>query len=96
MPNFAETGSYEKLHVKWRVMEAGLSGCLLLETKGAPTCRWFDPGVDYLEWGTFSEAQHIVESMTPKDSEQFGLRLRAKVLANHTPEKFWQRVMERI
>ena len=77
-------------------MEVGLSGAMLLETRGSPTCNWFEPGVDYMEWGSFDEAKDIVEHMTSDETQQIGSRLREKVLANHTPEKFWHRVMERL
>lgn len=97
MPNFPLTGSFERMHVKGRVVEVGLAGGLLLEMKGSPTPNFFTPGVDYLEWGSMEEAQEIVIRMSdrPDETQEFGLRLHAKVKANHGPDKFWGRIFDR-
>lgn len=98
MPNFAQTGSFEKMHVKGRVVEAGLAGCLLLEPVGSPTPDWFEAGVDYFPYSSMAEARSIVEKYKdrPDETQKFGDRLRRKVLAEHTPEKFWGKVIQRI
>ena len=98
MPNFCETGSYERTHVKGRVVEAGLGGTMLLEQINSPAFQWFEKGVDYIE---FTDTRHVKELIkplidNPQITEEFGARLRAKVMAEHTPEKFWGKVMERI
>ena len=98
MPNFSQTGSFERMHVKGRVVEAGLAGCLLLEPKGSPTPDWFEPGVDYLQYDDMKQAKQIVSEMRdkPEESQEFGIRLRRKIEENHSPEKFWGKVMERL
>src|SRR3990167_4871693 len=98
MPNISFTGSYEKYHVKGRVIEAGWAGCLLLEQKGSPTPDWFEPGVDYLEYDTTVQAKEIIEKYwdKPDETQVFGERLRKKVEENHSPEKFWGRIIERL
>ena len=97
-PNFCETGSYERTHVKGRVVEAGLAGCLLLEQVGSPACNWFEKDVDFLEFSTTKEAKILVDKMlkVTEATENFGKRLREKVLKDHHPEKFWGKVVERI
>ena len=99
-PNFPETGSFRLMHVKGRVVEAGLAGCMLLEGKrlksSSPTEHWFEKGVDYLEWDTLDDVRRILKETTPEISQQFGERLRAKVLAEHTPEKFWGKIFKKI
>ena len=97
-PNFSETGSFQRRHVKGRVVEAGLAGCLLLEEGPSPTRDWFEPGVDFLEYKSIDEAKELVRRYIddPDESEKFGLRLRAKILAEHTPEKFWGRIISRL
>ena len=97
MPNVANTGSFEKLHVKGRVIEVGMAGGMLLETKGAPTHNFFTPGLDYMEWGSIDEARDIVTKMIerPDETQEMGFRLRWKVLANHAPEQFWGRILDR-
>lgn len=97
-PNFPLTGSYQHMHVKGRVVEAGLAGCLLLEEEGSPTSRWFEKDRDYLEFKPTMGAKSIVEyyGNKPEASQAFGWRLREKVLKEHHPSKFWGKVMERI
>lgn len=94
-PNFSHTGSYKRMHVKGRVVEAGLAGCLLLETAGSPTRDWFTPNIDYLEYSSIHDVKKVMVK-NPVDTEGFGFRLREKVLAEHTPDKFWGRVLERL
>lgn len=97
-PNFSETGSFQRRHVKGRVVEAGLAGCLLLEEAGSPTSEWFECGVDYLEFRTMEDVKELIRRYIddPDETEKFGLRLRQKVLAEHTPEKFWSKVIKRL
>ncbi len=92
------TGSGQALHVKGRVLEAGLAGSCLLEFYEAPTNLWFKPNVDYVE---FQHAGHAIElvhyfAKNSAASEIFGRRLREKVLTEHTPIKFWIKVLKRI
>ena len=98
MPNFPATGSFERMHVKGRVVEVGLAGGLLLEQKGSPTPNFFTPGVDYLEWETTDQAREIVERLKdkPEETQAFGERFREKVMANHSAEKFWGRILDRL
>ena len=87
MPNFAQTGSYERMHVKGRVIEAGLAGCLLLEQADSPTRDWFEAGVDYLPYQSMGQAKEIVLNMAnkPQESQQY---LQAYQLpTNDRPDK---------
>ncbi len=96
--NIANTGTEQSLHVKGRVLESGLAGCCLLETKGAPTSKWFTPGTDYLEYSSVAEAKEMIDELRdkPQATQSYGDALRAKIMASHTPEKFWGRVFDRI
>ena len=98
MPNFSDTGSFEHHHVKGRVVEAGLAACLLLEPTTSPAKDWFEPGVDYIEYGGIADLKETIRRYIddPDETEKFGFRLREKVLAEHTPAKFWGRVFERL
>ncbi len=96
--NIAYTGTESTTHVKGRVIESGLAGCCVLETKGSPVSKWFVPGVDYLEYASADEAVEIMRELIdlPEVTQEMGLSLRAKVLAEHAPAKFWQRIFERV
>ena len=98
MPNFCETGSYERHHVKGRVVEVGLAGTMLLEQINSPAHKWFEKDVDYIEFRDTRHAKTIVAQYRdkPDETQKFGDRLRAKMMAEHTPEKFWGKVMERV
>ena len=98
VPNFAQTGSRRHLHVKGRVIEAGLAGATLIEPRGSPTVRWFKPGVDYLEWGNVEEAAAHADRLRgrPEETEAMGARLRARVIAEHSPAAFWRRIFDRL
>jgi hypothetical protein len=86
------------MHVKGRIVEAGLAGCCVLDMRGSPTADWFEPGRDYLEYSTADEAADIIERMKLQQVEcaMMGLRLRRKILDNHTPAHFWRRILDRI
>jgi len=96
IPNFPSTGSHMRMHVKGRVIEAGLAGCMLMERKNSPTHDWFEPGIDYVEWQEPDDVRQMIERITPEESQIFGWRLREKVMVNHSAEKFWQRILNRI
>jgi hypothetical protein len=96
--NIAHSGTEVAMQVKGRVVEAGLAGACLLESKGAPTSDWFRPGLDYLEYADQFEAERIIRQLAhePEATQAMGDSLRARLLAEHTPEKFWARIFERI
>jgi len=96
--NMPWTGSGQTMHVKGRVVETGLAGGCLIEFWNSPANLWFTPGEDYLEFSSPEEAIQIVQLMRerPDLTEAMGKRLREKVLAEHTPLKFWTKICERI
>ena len=96
--NFPHTGTQRYMHVKGRVIECGMTGAVLLEQRGAPTHDWFTPGEDYLEYDSPAEAKVIVDRLAHnyEVTQTMGERLRAKVLSQHGPDKFWGRILERV
>jgi hypothetical protein len=96
--NIAHSGTEATMQVKGRVIESGLAGCCLLETKGAPTSEWFRPGLDYIEYADQFEAEQIIRRLEhePEATQAIGESLRARLLAEHTPAKFWKRIFDRI
>lgn len=96
--NIAYTGTEMTTHVKGRVLESALAGACLLETKGTPTRNWFTPGVDYLEYESADEAEDIIKRLAehPAATQAMGDSLRGRVLDQHSPAKFWERIFKRI
>lgn len=96
--NIAHTGTESTTHVKGRVLETALAGACLLETKGSPTSYWFRPGLDYLEYDSPQEAFDIIKRLAehPAATQAMGESLRRRVLAEHSPAQFWNRIFERI
>lgn len=99
--NIPFSGTEAAMQVKGRVIESGLAGCCLLEAKGAPTSRWFTPGVDYLEYANVGELFQLIEAhgnqpLSRLDTGAMGANLRRRVLAEHSPAVFWRKILERI
>lgn len=82
------------MHVKGRVTEAGLAGCALVEAK-SPTAAWFRPGADYLEYDSVAMARaQILRLMADEGlAAAMGESLRRRVLSEHSPKQFWDRVI---
>ena len=96
--NVAYSGTEAALQVKGRVVESALAGACLLETAGAPTSDWFQPGVDYLEYANSGEAEQIIRRLEnePAETQAMAQRLREKVMREHSLEAFWTRIIDRI
>jgi hypothetical protein len=96
--NIPYSGTQAALQVKGRVIEAGLAGSCLLELGGSPTSDWFKPGEDYVEYYTVGQAMQVIEMLhdKPEATQAYGEKLRARVLAEHSPQVFWNKVFERI
>ena len=92
--NVAEVGGPIKAkHVKGRVVESGLAGCMLLEQAGSPTNEWFQAGSDYLEYEGPEDIRRIVSDPGFRNqAAEMGGRLREKMAAHH-PRFFWERVI---
>jgi len=96
--NIAYSGTEAATQVKGRVVESALAGCCLLETEGSPTADWFTPGVDYLTYADASDALRIIRMLAnePEVTQKYADNLRSKLLADHTPERFWQKIFDRV
>ena len=92
--NVAEVGGPIKAkHVKGRVVESGLAGCMLLEQAGSPTSEWFQAGSDYMEYEGPEDIRRVVSDYGFRaQAAEMGGRLREKMAAHH-PRFFWQRVL---
>ena len=88
--NHAQTGGGRQQHVKGRVVEAGWAGACLLENVGSPTSRWFEPGVDYLE---YSDPASAAAEAQRSDVEMIAAGFRERVTTEHHPSVFWRDVL---
>lgn len=96
--NMARHGGGHGEHVKGRVIEAGLGGCLVLETRGSSLARWFEAGTDYLEYGSAAEARALIPHVlaAPHEYVDMALRYRAAMIRDHAPGVFWRKVFKMI
>lgn len=96
--NIPHTGTESKYHVKGRVIESGLAGCCLLEIAGSPTNKWFAPDREYLEYASMDQLRGYIRDLrdSPEETQLRGERLRERILAEHTPQIFWAKVLDRI
>ena len=96
--NLSHTGTQAAKQVKGRVVEAALAGSCLLELAESPTRDWFTAGEDFLEYQRPGDAIETIQhySKHPEETQAIARRLREKVLAEHTPIKFWTKILTRI
>lgn len=83
-----------KFGVKGRVTECGVAGSCLLEQVGSPTAYWFESDKDYMEYVVAEHAQAAIGT-SGYFHQRMAERLRAKVLSEHSPTVFWQKVLFR-
>jgi hypothetical protein len=96
--NHPETGGMKSQHVKARVIEAALAGCLVLEKEGSPLNQWLHAGTDYITW---EDADDVTEELAMMkefmdEAEEMAKRTREKLLTEYSVDKFWLQVEERI
>lgn len=88
------TGSGAAKHVKGRVVEAGMAGAALLEWKNAATAAFFTPRYEYLEYESIEEGIEMAKFMiaNPKFCRGMAAALHHRVVTEHSPEVFWEKV----
>lgn len=84
----------DKFGVKGRVTECGIAGSCLLEQYSSPTEYWFEKGKDYFSYIDVNSAMQAI-GFNNYDTQRAAERLRAKVLSEHSPTVFWQKVLFR-
>lgn len=92
------TGSTVTCHVKGRVLEAGYAGTNLLEWRNEATRAWFLPRYEFWEYQGVEDCLDQCEWLTghPELCEEMAKNLHHKVTTEHSPEVFWQKVLERV
>lgn len=96
--NHPETGGMKSQHVKARVIEAALAGCLVLEKEGSPLSQWFDPGVDYMAWYDVDNVAGCLNYIRnhQREAEVMAEKMRIKLLTKYSVDKFWNDVEKMI
>jgi len=89
--NIPVTGSGQYMHVKSRVLEAGLAGAAVLEHKDSPAHRWF-PGA-LVPWGTMEELEALAKGLPDVVMREHAARLAAMVRGQYSPEQIWASVL---
>jgi len=94
--NDARSGSGAARHVKGRFVEASLAGAVIVEPRDSPAREWFEPGVDFLEWGSVDEATEHARQASSRsaENEKMASRMRAGMLERHAAGPFWRGVLE--
>lgn len=96
--NISYSGTEQAKQVKGRVVESALAGACLLEIKGSPTSDFFVPGEDYFEYESIEDARRLIDELKsqPERTQEVAMSLRAKVMRDHAPAVFWQKVLARV
>lgn len=92
--NVPFNGTGDRMHIKGRVIEAGLAGCCLLEGECSPTASWFSPGLDYLEYDNLDRVVHLVNEIPDEQLQAMAERFHKRVVAEHGPDVFWAKVLK--
>ena len=83
------TGSGKAHHVKYRVLEAAMAGCLLFEEENPITPLYFEPGIDYVEYDSIDGLVNQVKNNTWPDRAH---KLRLKAIHKYSAKRFWTKV----
>jgi hypothetical protein len=96
--NHPLTGGMKSQHIKARVIEAALAGCLVLEKEGSPLQNWFEPGRDYLTWSDVDDVARKLWWVRGNELEasEIPKRMVGKLFTKYGVENFWRSVEERI
>lgn len=97
--NIAYSGTEQTMHVKGRVIESGLAGCVLLENAASGTASWFDPGTDYMVYEDAEDARRKIKEISNMPQlalQEMAASLRRKVTRDHSPLKFWTAITDRL
>jgi hypothetical protein len=87
----------DNAHLKHRVIETAMAGCLVLEGENRVTPRWFTPGEDYVEYRNPRELLEILGKIKHDGKyEEMAMSMRQKCLREHNAEVFWKDVFSRI
>ena len=93
--NFAWTGSGNRFHVKFRVLEAALADAALIEMEGSPAVKWFPHGSFFL-YKDSVDAEHIIRHATENQiAEKTGL-LREIVITKYNPQEIYGQMLNMI
>lgn len=92
------TGGTTSKHVKARIAEAALAGCLVFEEAGSPLADWYKPGEDYVAYRDADDIARKLDFVMDHQAvaEDMAREFRAKVTANHSPSVFWGAVFHRL
>lgn len=91
--NVPFNGTGDRMHVKGRVIEAGLAGSCLLEGVGSPTANWFNTGEHYLEYDNLDRVIQLVNDTPDEQLQTMAKRFSNRVRVLHHPVVFWDRVL---
>jgi hypothetical protein len=92
--NVPFSGSDGSKQVKGRVLETAMAGALLLEHEESPTSLYFTPGEDYITYANNPTSALVKALAVYPKAQEIADSLRKKVVENHSPKKFWERVFD--
>lgn len=96
--NVPFSGSNAAKQVKGRIVEAGWAGCAVLEWKGAPTEKWFRPGIDFEGYGGLADLEASVTAVLEGQDEVeiMAKSLQERVREEHSPQIIWNQVFRAV
>lgn len=99
--NPAHSSNENVLHVKGRVIETGLAGCMLLEQNGSPINEWFSGEVCYF-FETPQTAENVARYILSElrigsdYAHPYPVNLQKQVLEKYSPDKLWSAIFNKL
>ena len=90
--------SEDEYHCKGRVIEITLCGALLIEQENQETRKWFEPGIDYVD---YKDERDLLEKTkyylaNPNELKEIAARGAAKAASCYSADMFWKRCFQRV
>lgn len=93
--NVSNTGTGKRHHIKGRVLEAGYSGCCLLESEGSPIGDWF-PDDCYFIYKDPLEAADLIANLSDSKISHAAKRLGEEVRSRYTARQIYSGILKAV
>lgn len=96
--NAAGSSGDRSKHVKGRVLEAALAGCVLIEEADSPIGMWFDPG-SYYSFTSPEHCEEVIEGILSAgmdEAKKKAARFTIEVRDKYSPLKLWDKIFTRV
>lgn len=89
---------HDQSQLKVRVFEILYCGALMLESKNEETCKYFIPGVDYVEYESKEDLLEKIKyySVHEDERERIASNGHQKAISKYSHNQFWEKITSRM